>query len=143
MLRIFHSLLYIIMRASSFAILAAAAVVGQASANTPPGVFPVDNNQMTNFYDTSVLATNGVNIPKANTAIAPTVAFDTQLNGTFAIVMFDPDTPATGIGGNGTNSFLHWFQDGLTSVSTPVNVAGRGVFPLANAANIGPVQGYL
>jgi hypothetical protein len=79
-----------------------------------------------------------------DTAKAPTIALDKNLNGTtFAVIMFDPDTPATGVGGNGTNSFMHWFQDGFTSSSTSVSVAGKTVFPLVNAKNVTAVQSYV
>lgn len=77
------------------------------------------------------------------------MALDAQLTGkTFAIVMFDPDTPATGIGGNGTNSFLHWFQDGLTSDVASLVVGGNStnaktVFPLKNVGNINAIQPYV
>jgi len=60
--------------------------------------------------------------------------------------MFDPDTPATGVGGNGTNSFLHWFQDGLTSDTTNIQIGGpqgKTVFPLVNALHIAAVQSYV
>jgi len=63
--------------------------------------------------------------------------------------MFDPDTPATGVGGNGTNSFLHWFQDGLTSDVNPVIIGatngtgGKSVFRLINAGNIEAVEPYV
>jgi hypothetical protein len=60
--------------------------------------------------------------------------------------MFDPDTPATGVGGNGTNSFLHWFQDGLTSDTTQIQIGGptgKVVFPLVNALHINAIQPYV
>ncbi|RDW63819.1 hypothetical protein BP6252_11364 [Coleophoma cylindrospora] len=130
------------MKAGSF--IVAAAVTGLANAMTPPGVFPVNTENMTVFFDTSVLATNGVNIPKDNTKIAPTLALDRMLTGrTFAVVMIDPDTPATGVGGNGTNSLIHWFQDGFTSSSSSVTVAGKTVVPLVNVANTTAIQAYL
>lgn len=62
---------------------------------------------------------------------------------TFAVLMIDPDTPATGVGGNGTNSLIHWFQDGFTSSSSNVTVGGKTVVPLMNVANVAPIQTYL
>lgn len=164
------------MRAGFFTVAAGLLVFGDmGAALTPKGVMPMNTENMTNYYDTSTLATNGVNVAKASlsphlhpflpsslspspylppiynamqydadnglkdTTIAPTVALDKVINGTtFALIMFDPDTPATGIGGNGTNSFMHWFQDGLTSsaVATKVGGAsGKEVFNLVNVGN--------
>lgn len=51
--------------------------------------------------------------------------------------MFDPDTPATGIGGNGTNSFMHWFQDGLTSSTVATKVGGTNGKEVFNLVNVG------
>jgi phosphatidylethanolamine-binding protein (PEBP) family uncharacterized protein len=148
------------MRAGSFFMTSLLAYNGAAM--TPAGVFPVNTENMTNFFQVATLATNGANIPKASTfmlnlcalmltlldtSTAPTVALDKELNGTtFAIIMFDPDTPATGIGGNGTNSFLHWFQDGLISSATSTKVggsSGKTVFTLINSENTTAVQSYV
>ncbi|RDW65313.1 hypothetical protein BP5796_10005 [Coleophoma crateriformis] len=136
------------MRAGSFSFVSVAAtatmLVGLVSGMTPTGVFPQNSENMTNFFDTSTAATNGVNIPRRNTNIAPTLALDKAIaNKTFAVVMFDPDTPATGVGGNGTNSFLHWFQDGLTSSVSEVDVAGKNVTPLVNVFSVAPLQTYV
>lgn len=132
------------MRAESFTFAAAALLFSAVSAMTPAGVFPVNTENMTNFFDTTMLAVNGANIPKANTTKAPTIALDKNLNGTtFAVIMFDPDTAATGVGGNGTNSFMHWFQGGLTSSATSTKVAGKTVFTLVNAKNTTAVNAYI
>lgn len=53
------------MKTGSFAALAAF-YAGVVNAMTPAGVFPVNTENMTNFYDTSTLATNGANIAKAS-----------------------------------------------------------------------------
>jgi len=50
------------MRAGSFT--AAAVLASVVLGMTPPGVLPVNTENLTNFYDTSTLATNGANIPK-------------------------------------------------------------------------------
>jgi hypothetical protein len=38
------------------------------------------------------------------------------------VVMIDPDTPQLGLGGNGSQAFLHWMQDGLTSAAKDVTI---------------------
>jgi hypothetical protein len=54
------------MKAGSFAL--AALFVGYVLAMTPAGVFPVNKENMTNFFDTTTLATNGANIPRASSS---------------------------------------------------------------------------
>lgn len=77
-------------------------------------------------------------------AFPPTLPLDHSLTGlTFAVIMIDPDTPATGVGGNGTNSLIHWFQEGYTSSNTSTSVAGKNVFPLVMTKNVTAVQTYL
>jgi len=56
--------------------------------------------------------------------------------------MIDPDAPPLGVGGNGSQAFLHWMQDGLTSAPNSVTVQGKTVFPLENAGGIAPIQAY-
>jgi len=77
-------------------------------------------------------------------AVTPrTMALDKQLTGvTFMVVMIDPDAPPLGLGGNGSQAFLHWMQNGLTSAATNVTIQGKTVFPLVNAANITAIQSY-
>jgi phosphatidylethanolamine-binding protein (PEBP) family uncharacterized protein len=73
----------------------------------------------------------------------PTTALDKQLTGaTFMVVMIDPDAPPLGLGGNGSQAFLHWMQDGLTSAATNVTIQSKTAFPLVNAANITAIQSY-
>jgi hypothetical protein len=77
-------------------------------------------------------------------AVTPrTMALDKQLTGvTFMVVMIDPDAPSLGLGVNGSQAFLHWMQNGLTSAATNVTIQGKTVFPLVNAANITAIQSY-
>jgi hypothetical protein len=73
----------------------------------------------------------------------PTMTLDKQLTGaTFIVAMIDPDAPQLGLGGNGSQAFLHRMQDGLTSAATNVTIQSKTVFPLVNAANITAIQSY-
>lgn len=44
------------------------ALVRLGAAMTPAGVLPKNTEDLTNYYDTSTLATNGVNVAKASTS---------------------------------------------------------------------------
>lgn len=52
------------MRAGSFALFTAA--TGMASAMTPVGLFPVNTENMTVYFDPTVAAVNGFNVPQAS-----------------------------------------------------------------------------
>ena len=136
-----------------------------AAAMTPLGLVPSNTENMTAFFNTSVLAVNGAHITQIGSSFlhinmycliffmvadlssssgavnAPTMALDKTISGlTFMIVMTDPD--AIGLGSNGSSSFLHWMQDGLTSASTHVTVQGKTVVPLLNSGNVTAIASY-
>jgi len=158
----FYYILLYTMRAGSFAVTFGLA--GCVSSMTPPGLIPSNAENMTAFFDTTKLATNGAaitqagnnpppplhtsllahNNPRTESINPPTLALDKNLAGvTFTVVMIDPDAPPLGLGGNGSQAFLHWMQDGLTSAPNSVTVQGKTVFPLENAGGIAPIQAYL
>ncbi|RDW74138.1 hypothetical protein BP5796_07580 [Coleophoma crateriformis] len=128
------------MKAGSFT-LVAAALVGMTSAMTPSGLIPSNKENMTVFFNTSALATNGAAVSIAGAKTAPMLALDKNLAGkTFAVVMIDPDPKGVG---NGSNAILHWMQDGFSSSATSITIAGKTVFPLVNTKNTTAVETYL
>lgn len=120
-------------------IIAAVALAGAAIAFTPPGFQPASTNNLTVAFG-NVLAVNGKDIPKADTAKAPTVGTTQKLFGTYAIMMVDPDIPASA---GSTNELLHWMQAGLTSANTTTTVAGVQVFELVNVGNTTALASYI
>ncbi|RDW78463.1 hypothetical protein BP5796_06315 [Coleophoma crateriformis] len=128
------------MKAGSISLILA--LVGVVSAMTPPGLIPSNTENMTVFFNTSSLATNGIAIAQSGAKSTPTLALDKSLTGTtFMVLMVDPD--AGNVGGNGSSAFLHWMQDGFTSSSKSVTVGNKTVFALENTANVVPIAAYL
>jgi phosphatidylethanolamine-binding protein (PEBP) family uncharacterized protein len=85
----------------------AAAIAGYASAQTPPNApsfIPAETNHLKVDFGTGDVVA-GTQFPVTFVAKMPTIAPSTQLNGTFTLIMVDPDAPkATG----GSQTILHW-----------------------------------
>ncbi|KAF7944509.1 hypothetical protein EAE96_010900 [Botrytis aclada] len=106
------------------------ALAGGASAFTPPGFEPSSTNDLTVAYG-SKLATNGIQMLRADTANAPILGTTTKMSGTYAVMMVDPDIPPAKTGGD-TSQFLHWMQAGLTSSNTTKTIGGQKIYELIN-----------
>ncbi|KAK6595393.1 phosphatidylethanolamine-binding protein [Botrytis cinerea] len=94
------------------------ALAGGASAFTPPGFEPSSTNDLTVAYG-SKLATNGIQMLRADTAYAPIL-----------------------VGGD-TSQFLHWMQADLTSSNTTTTIGGQKIYELINVKNTSAFATYL
>jgi len=90
------------------------ALVAGASAATPPGFLPENDDSLTVVFGTTE-ATNGKNIPQDDITGAPSVYTHSVLSGRYYILMVDPDA----IGG-----YLHWVQPLMSETHTSSN--GKG-----------------
>ncbi|EPE30006.1 PEBP-like protein [Glarea lozoyensis ATCC 20868] len=119
----------------------ALAVAGSVHAATPNAFEPASSGDLIVAFG-SQLATNGVNIPRANTAKAPTIGTSQKLFGTYAVILADPDIPGAPTDSK-TGQFLHWIQAGLESSSTSTTVAGQTIFELQNPSNASAFAPYV
>ncbi|THV44683.1 hypothetical protein BGAL_0595g00030 [Botrytis galanthina] len=117
------------------------ALAGGASAFTPSGFEPSSTNDLTVAYG-SKLATNGIQMLRADTASAPILGTTTKMSGTYAVMMVDPDIPPATTGGD-TSQFLHWMQADLTSSNTTTNIGGQKIYELINVKNTSAFATYL
>ncbi|ATZ58860.1 hypothetical protein BCIN_16g05195 [Botrytis cinerea B05.10] len=117
------------------------ALAGGASAFTPPGFEPSSTNDLTVAYG-SKLATNGIQMLRADTAYAPILGTATKMSGTYAVMMVDPDIPPAKVGGD-TSQFLHWMQADLTSSNTTTTIGGQKIYELINVKNTSAFATYL
>jgi len=122
-------------------LLLASALAGAVAAFTPPGFEPASSNNLTVAFG-NTLAVNGVNLPRAETASAPTIATTERLSGSYTIMMVDPDIPPQTIGG-ATSELLHWMQSGLVSSNESTTIGGIKVFELVNPSNTAPFASYI
>ncbi|KAG9231303.1 phosphatidylethanolamine-binding protein [Amylocarpus encephaloides] len=109
------------------------ALAGTSFAATPKAFEPASNGDLMVAFG-SKLATNGVNIPRAQTAQAPTIGTSQRLFGTYAVIMTDPDIPGAPTDSK-TGQFLHWIQPDLESAASSTTVAGETMFELKSTTN--------
>ncbi|KAF5871056.1 putative phosphatidylethanolamine-binding protein pebp protein [Botrytis fragariae] len=117
------------------------ALAGGASAFTPPGFEPSSTNDLTVAYG-SKLATNGIQMLRADTASAPVLGTTIKMSGTYAVMMVDPDIPPATTGGD-TSQFLHWMQADLTSSNITTTIGGQKIYELINVKNTSAFATYL
>ncbi|KAI8947935.1 phosphatidylethanolamine-binding protein [Xylaria longipes] len=104
---------------SKFLITLAASASG-ALAATPPGFEPGSETSLLVTFG-NVAALDGAVVAQETTQTAPTIATQSQLDGTsFAVLMIDLDIPTANP--PQTNTLLHWLQTGLTQSSMAVSL---------------------
>jgi len=124
---------------SLFSVLLAGSA-GFATASTPPNFEPSSSQNLIVAFG-STTALNGVVVPRALTATAPSLFTAEKLSGSFTVMMLDPDVPSGP--GTKTSELLHWMQSDLTSASNPTTIAGKQVYQLINANNASAIASYL
>ncbi|TVY49184.1 Protein FLOWERING LOCUS T [Lachnellula cervina] len=126
---------------SSTSITSTIALAGIVTAFTPVGFQPASTNNLTVAFG-NTLATNGVNLPKAETQTAPTIGTSQPLFGSYTLMMVDPDIPPQ-IAGGATSELLHWLQPGLVSANTSTTIGGLKVYELINPTNVSAIATYI
>ncbi|RFU27342.1 hypothetical protein B7463_g9000, partial [Scytalidium lignicola] len=110
-------------------------LLGEVLAQTPQGITPATSKPLSAVYSGNTTFTPGQLLTKTLVATQPSVFSHQVLNGTYTLLMIDPDASANG----SAATVLHWLQTDLT-VS---NVASNQIFPLENSQDVSALAPYI